>query len=341
MNDPELQRVLAESAREAAAKRRAENEQVAAVLEASRKEAEAKGVANEEAAVRAVLEATRREAEAKRVANEEAALRAVLEATRREEEARIRVQEEANMKAVLEANRPEEELIKESLKTLLTIPDPNMRTAALYFVELENLLKSHPEWIRTQGGIRKIIFEIQEKLQSMLLSDTALELQFLIRLPILLTSRVYGPTGVKRTEFLAGNKEYQAMKQIRNAANAKNAANAAAGREEAEREERKKEAMKKLAKEKKEEEVTQLKAAMNTAEKAYTNNSSLMKGNPRAKQRLNTAKAAYEKAKKELDELAKLKGGKKTKAKAKAKAKGAKGAKGTRKLKKKKTRSSK
>jgi hypothetical protein len=305
------------------------NANLRAVLAATRREEEAKRATNEDAALRSVLEATRREAEAKRVANEEAALRAVLEATRREEEARIRAQEEANMKAVLEANRPEEELIKGSLRSLLSFSDPNMRTAALYFVELENLLKSHPEWIRTQGGIRKIIFEIQEKLQSMLLSDTPLDIKFIVKLPTYLISNVYGPTGVKRSEFLAGNEEYQVMKALRNGANAANNAKAKA---DAEAEARAKvaieEGKKKLALERKEEEVRRLKETMNSAQVAFTSGPPIMKGTRRAKNMLNTAKAAYEKARQELENMGKgLKGGKITNA--------------TRKLKKRKTRSSK
>jgi hypothetical protein len=298
-------------------------------IEASR--GNAPPVRNFNANLRAAEEASRREAEEAAAKKEENELRAVLEATRREEEARRRAQEEANMKAVLEANRPEEEEQKAVLKTLLTIPDPTMRTATLYFVELEALQRSHPEWINTHNQQWQLIIDIVNILQPMLQSDVPLDVKYIAKIPLLLITKIYGPTGINRTEFLSGNKSYQEMKRVRNEADAANAAKVKSeANEEARRKGEIEEGLKKLALQRKEEEVAELKTAMNTAEKAYTNNSSLMKGNPRAKQRLNTAKAAYEKAKKELEELAKLKGGKKTK-----------GAKATRKLKKKKTRSSK
>ncbi len=293
-------------------------------LEASRRNAPPVG--NFNANVRAVLAASEREAEARRAANEEAALRAVLEATRREEEERIRAQEEANIKAVLEANRPEEEEQKAVLKTLLAIPDPNMRTAALYFVELEALQRTHPEWIRTHNEQWQLIIKIVNTLQPMLQSDEPLDVKFIAKIPILLTTRIYGPTGINRADFLAGNKTYQEMKRVRNEANAANAAKVKAeANEEARRKSQMEEGLKKLALQRKEEEVRRLQEIMTNAQKAFNSGPALIRGTDRAKKMLNTAKAAYEKARQELENMGKgLKGGKKT-----------------RKLKKKKTRSSK
>lgn len=291
------------------------------VLEASRRNEEArlaKIAANELAAA---VEASRRNEEArlaKIAANQEAA---ILEISRKEAEAKA----EANLKRLVEGKKKEtgaeyEKNLMETVTLALTDnPYQYQRDAGVLLMEIEAIFTASPYTstnTREQKEVKNELREIQGRLGGMVTGDEAVDEEFVLTLPRILR-KTYSKLGLNRETVLRDHANYQSIKKMRDNMDSANVAKRQEVLVERRTERGRAEAMEKaiaeaLAKGKSEEEKEMntkrlenadaarkaAKSAMETTQKRYNQTK-----NPKMRERFYAEQAVYEKAQKEYTQL--------------------------------------